>query len=267
MPVSEFVFGWRRPPRRLVGSRVLVTGASGGLGRELCLQCAARGAVVVGLDRERKSLTALGSEMRALGFPLETQACDLTDAAATKRVMMQLQKGGLDVVILNAGVTHIAPLAGTRPQDFRRVLDVNLLGAVHVLQPIVEHLVARKSAVVGIASVAGFAPLLYRTAYVASKHALAGFLETLRAELEDVDVTVVYPAYIRTPLRGRTQAVEVRTPSELSAEKAASIIMRAIERRERRTYLPARARLARLIWNLFPDVYIRLMLREAGPGA
>ncbi len=251
-----------RRPRNLRDATVLVTGASGGLGRALCLQLGAAGARVIAIDRDRGGLVELSAELQARGCNHVTHVCDITNAEATRRLMTRLMKVGVDVVVLNAGVTHIAPLSGTSPADFRRVLEVNLMGAFHVAQPLAQQLAERSGAIVGIASVAGFAPLLHRTAYAASKHALAGLLETVRTELPTVDVTVVYPAYIRTPLRDRSQATAVHTPGELTAEQAARLIVRTIEGRKRRLYIPARARLARFIWNLSPDLYIRLMLRE-----
>lgn len=257
---------FRHLTRRSLGhSNVVVTGAAGGLGLSLCRELGRRGARVVGYDASAEALEAAGGVLRSAGVEHELHQLDLTDAGASARALTRLAASRIDGLILNAGITRIVPLAELTDADLRRVLEVNLVSPVLWSRSLLEPLRASRGFVVGISSVAGFAPLARRTAYAASKHALAGFLETLRSEEPALDVLAVYPSYLRTGIRDRSAAGPPprHRAGGVGAEAAAARIVRAIERRERRLLLGAEAHLARLVWTLAPDLYVRLMRSRA----
>ena len=110
------------------------------------------------------------------------------------------QFGRLDVLVNNAGITHRSPFQATQTEVLRRVMDVNLFGAIHLTRAALPHLKRTRGLIVALSSVAGFTPLIARTGYSASKHALHGFFESLRTELapDGVGVMMVCPSFIAT---------------------------------------------------------------------
>ncbi len=257
--------------RDFAGRTVVVTGAAGGLGRALCLRFAAAGARIVALDRD----TAV---LQGLTFPGGTDAfrvaCDVSNEEDCLRAMAEVRRafGGVDVLINNAGITPRSAFAATRPEVIRRVMAVNFFGALHCTHAALEDLLARRGMVIAVSSVAGFAPLIARTGYAASKHALHGFFDSLRTEIEPlgVGVLLVCPSFIQTgiernalagdggPVRHAQSIVGGRSTPEAMAEK----IFRAAAG-ERRLLLPDR--ISRLSWwvsRLAPQTYERLMVRK-----
>ena len=259
--------------RDFSGRTVVVTGAAGGLGRALALRFAAAGARVVALDRDAAVLQGLTFPE---GAPALRLACDVASEDDCRRAMAEARRafGGVDVLVNNAGITHRSAFAATQPEVIRRVMAVNFFGALHCTHAAFEDLVARRGMVIAISSVAGFAPLVARTGYAASKHALHGFFDSLRTELEPqgVGVMLVCPSFIQTgieknalsgdgtPARHAQSIVGSRSAPEAMAEK----IFRAAEA-ERRLLLPDRV--SRLSWwvsRLAPRFYERQMVKKLG---
>jgi len=108
--------------------------------------------------------------------------------------------GRLDVLVANAGISHRSAFASTDAAVIRRVMEVNFFGAVNCTRAALPHLRSVRGAIVAVSSVAGYSPLVARTGYAASKHALHGFYDSLRAELAEdgVDVTLVCPSFVAT---------------------------------------------------------------------
>ena len=240
--------------RDFAGRTVVVTGAAGGLGHALCLRSVAAGAGMVALDRD-------AAVLQGLTFPGGSDAirvaCDVSNEEDCLRAMAEARRafGGVDVLINNAGITHRSAFAATRPEVIRRVMAVNFFGALHCTHAALADLVARRGMVIAVSSVAGFAPLIARTGYAASKHALHGFFDSLRTEVEPsgVNVLLVCPSFIQTgieknalagdggPARHPQSIVGGRSTPEAMAER----IFRAAEG-EQRLLLPDR--ISRLSW-------------------
>ena len=259
--------------REFAGRVVVVTGAAGGLGRALVLAFAAAGARVAALDRDAALLAQAA-------FPDEAQvlrlACDVADEAACLRALAEVRRarGGVDVLVNNAGITHRSAFAQTRPEVIRRVMAVNFFGALHCTHAALADLIARRGLIIAVSSVAGFAPLVARTGYAASKHALHGFFDSLRSELEPlgVQVLLVCPSFIRTGIEGNALAGDgtpVRHPQAIvgrrsTPEAVAARIVRAAARGQR-LLLPDRvSRLAWWVSRLAPRFYARQMARRLG---
>jgi NAD(P)-dependent dehydrogenase (short-subunit alcohol dehydrogenase family) len=256
------------------GKAVVITGAAGGLGRSLCLHFAAAGARVAALDRDPTGLQRLRDDLAARGWSLTTERCDVTDAAACTAALQSVRAriGRIDVLVNNAGIAHRSALADTRLDVIRRVMDVNFFGAVHCTQAALADLRAQRGLVIVISSVAGFSPLIGRTAYAASKHALHGFFDSLRTELADdgVDVLLVCPAFIDTGIDraalggdGRPAAQARQTTGrQASPDEVAQAIVGAALRGKR---LLRHGRTAHLAWwlsRLWPSAYAALMTRR-----
>lgn len=265
-------------PADYKGKTVVITGAAGGLGLALAERFAEEGAHLVLLDLNAEAVRTAASRLQrgrmgcAIGI-----ACDVTDKAACERAMQEAIAafGGIDVLINNAGIAHRSLLHDTDIAVLRRVMDVNFFGAVHCTQAALESIRRRRGQIVAISSIAGFSPLYGRTGYSASKHALHGFFDSLRSEIEGegVDVCIVCPAFIATGIEraalggdgGAATLPRNAVGGEMSADEMADRICRAMSER-RRLFLPTS--LARLAWwtsRLAPTFFTRQMKRRAAP--
>jgi NAD(P)-dependent dehydrogenase (short-subunit alcohol dehydrogenase family) len=194
------------PALRFDGKTVLVTGASSGIGLETALAFAAAGANVVLVARRAAALAKVATRARASGVQALAVATDVTRPAAVSACFARAVQrfGQVDIVVNNAGVMLPAKVVDIDPADLQRMLDVNLLGALHVMQAAVRQMRAQQDGghIVNVASLAGrrgFSPL---GGYCASKFALVGLTEALRTELldENVGVSLVLPGVVDTPM-------------------------------------------------------------------
>jgi NAD(P)-dependent dehydrogenase (short-subunit alcohol dehydrogenase family) len=255
---------------------VVVTGAAGGLGRALCLRFGAAGARIVALDRDVAALQALLGELQLARIAAAGSVCDVAQEEDCARAMDEAVAafGGIDVLVNNAGITHRSAFANTAPAVIRRVMEVNFFGALHCTHAALGQLVARRGMLIAVSSVAGFAPLVARSGYAASKHALHGFFDSLRSEIEPLGVKVllVCPSFIRTGIEKNALAGDggpARHPQSIVGSRAApeaiaERIFRAAAS-ERRLLLPDAV--SRASWwaaRLAPRLYERLMLDKLG---
>ena len=253
---------------------VLITGAAGGLGRALARAFAGAGANIAALDRDASAAEALAGELRKGGREALGLGCDVTDAAACARAMAQVLHvwGRIDVLINNAGITHRSAWRRTDAAVTRRVMEVNFFGSVHCARAALDALIASRGLIIVISSVAGFAPLIARTGYAASKHALHGFFESLRVELIDdgVEVLIACPSFIDTGIDRNAlggDGMPARHAQEIVGERArpediaAQVLCAAA--RGKRLLLPGRmAKLAWWVSRLAPRYYARTMARR-----
>ena len=189
---------------------VLVTGASSGIGRATALAFADAGSNLVLVARRAQVLAKVAAEARKLGAQTLVAATDVTDPEAVAACFRKAVRrfGTVDIVVNNAGVLIPARVVDLRTTDLQRMLDVNLIGALHVMQEAVK--VMRRQGrghVVNVGSLAGrrgFSPL---GGYCATKFALVGLTEALRTELvgERINVSLVLPSVIDTPMATRIQ--------------------------------------------------------------
>jgi NAD(P)-dependent dehydrogenase (short-subunit alcohol dehydrogenase family) len=250
--------------------RVVITGASGGLGLALARHYLENGAVVAAIARRGELLQELAAEFPGRVF---TYALDVCDAAALLQAAGDFvaRAGVPDIVIANAGVS-----AGTLTEyvedidAFAQVMEINVLGMVKTFQPFVALMreaalspnPARgrvgKYTLVGIASVAGFRGLPGAGAYSASKAAAISYLESLRVELHGsgVKVVTICPGYIKTPM---TAVNPYPMPFILEAPEAARRIARVISRQKAFAVIPWQMGLVGTLLRLLPRwLYDRL---------
>ena len=249
---------------------VMVSGAGGGLGAALCRACVAQGDSVVALEPNETALQALLATLpadRVLG--LGGTAGDVTQlASCSAAVAAAVQRfGDVDIVINNAGITQRSLFQDADLDQLRRVMEVNYLGAVHLTHAALPQLMARRGVVAAVSSVAGFAPLLGRSAYCASKHALHGFFDTLRCELapHDVAVCLASPSFIATGIASSGDTARVATGGESSPDAIAQAILQAIARRQPQLLPDRTSRMAWWVSKLFPALYARTMTRRIAP--
>src|SRR5690242_2275739 len=219
--------------------RVVITGASSGIGAALARAYAAQGAVLGLIARRFEALTELQQSLpssRVDIYPVDVRD---TQSMAEAAAHFLQHHGSADIVIANAGVS-----AGTlteRSKDrvvFQEIFDINVMGMVNTFAPFIEPIrAAGGGTLVGIASVAGLRGLPGSGAYSASKAAAIAYLESLRVELRDtkVAVTTICPGYVATPM---TQKNPYPMPFLLAPDEAARRMMRAIAQRRRYVVIP-----------------------------
>ncbi|WP_207884624.1 SDR family oxidoreductase [Pseudomonas sp. 30_B] len=253
---------------------VLVTGGCSGIGRALALRFAQAGSHLVILDLDQAALDSLVQHLRehhnveALGL-----RCDIAEPEAVSRaVALAIERfGGIDVLVNNAGITHRSLFADTDLAVFQRVMAVNFYGALHCTQAALPSLLARRGQIVVLSSLTGFAPLLYRSAYNASKHALHGLFDTLRMELDGtgVAITLACPGFTATDLRKNALVGDgsvIRQPAVvLGAEVAsprdvAEAIYQGALRRKRLLVLSNVNWRARVLARFFPRLFEKLLV-------
>lgn len=248
------------------GQVVVVTGAAGGIGRALCRRFCDGRARVVAIDVDRAGLAELAVEL-----PVVTHVVDLTDRSAVSAVLSDI--GPVDVLVNNAGVTALGGFGEIGGDAFERVVAVNVTGTANVTRCALEGLIERRGRIAVLSSVAGFAPLVQRTAYAASKHALHGLFESLRVELvgTGVDVTIVCPTFADTGIETRAVARAEgeggewsTTGRRLSADRVAEAVVAGLRRRRRLVLPGATAKLSYVVSRLSPTLYAHLMRHRIG---
>jgi short-subunit dehydrogenase len=218
--------------------KVVITGASSGIGRALAAEYARRGATLALVARRREVLEQLAATLPARSFCYEADVRDAGALAAAARDF-HARAGCPDIVIANAGIsagTHTG--AAEDNQVFEDILATNVTGMMLTFQPYVEAMRERGSGILaGIASVAGFRGLPGASAYSASKAAAITYLESLRLEMRGsgVGVVTICPGYIDTDM---TRGNPYPMPFLMAPEAAARDIADAIAARKRFHVLP-----------------------------
>lgn len=263
--------------REVKGRTVLITGAAGGLGAALCRRYAAAGARIAAQDVDASKVETLVAALRASGAESQAIPGDIADPAACADMVAAVTErfGAIDGLINNAGISHRSLLADTDPAVIRRVMEVNFFGAANLTAAALPQLLANRGFVVAISSVAGFAPLIGRTGYAASKHALHGYFDSLRSEVEEagVSVTLVCPSFIRTGIGAAasdghgspTQGRRITPGGESSPEDIAARIFDAVAEGRPLLLPDATSRKAWWLSRLAPGLYARIMKRRVGP--
>ena len=235
-------------------SVVLVTGAARGIGAEAARRLAARGARLALLGLEPERLAALASE---LGVAHRWWECDVTDQSALDEAVAGVVTvfGRIDVVLANAGIANNGTVAVTPAEALAHVVDVNLTGVIRTVKATLPHLVASRGYCLLVSSVAAFAAVPGLATYAATKAGVEQFATVLRLELARKGVAVgsAHPCWIDTDLvrdlqrdlASFDQMIRL-LPGPLGAVTSvgacAETLVRAIERRSRRVYVPASMR-------------------------
>jgi short-subunit dehydrogenase len=219
--------------------RILITGASSGLGAALAEDYAAPGVSLVLTARRADRLEAVAQRCRKQGGDIETVVLDVTDRAATAACVTAADAARpLDLVIANAGISG-GTGGGEEPEEQTRdIFAVNLAGVLNTVQPLLPAMRARGQGQIALmASLAGFRGFPGAPAYCASKAAVKVWGESLRGWLaaDGVRVSVICPGYVRTPM---TDVNTFPMPFLMDADRAARIIRRGLARDRGRIAFP-----------------------------
>jgi len=219
---------------------VMITGASSGIGHGLALELAKRGARLGLLARRKDALDEVIAEIEKDGGKALALSVDVQDADAVREAADRIAKefGSLDVLIANAGVGGNTDATALSPDDFKKVIDVNLLGVVNSVAAVVPKMIAQQRGhLVAISSLAAYRGLPKSGAYCASKAAVSILFESFRLELKSkgIDVTIIHPGFIKTPLTAGRQA---QMPFLMELDDAVKKIVGAIEKKKKSYAFP-----------------------------
>jgi short-subunit dehydrogenase len=218
----------------------MITGASSGIGRGLARGLAQQGAKIGLVARRADLLQEVLQEIASLGGKAIALPVDVRDAVAVRAAADRLRAevGPIDVLIANAGVGATTDGAALRADEVAKVIDVNVIGAANSVAAVVPEMVAQgRGQLVAISSLAAYRGLPKSAAYCASKAALSAFFESLRLDLQPrgIDVTIIHPGFIKTPL---TAGRHAQMPFLMELDTAVKKILRAIDKRRQSYAFP-----------------------------
>ena len=257
--------------------RIVITGASDGIGAEMARQLAQTYQSQLQLTlaaRNADNLQAVARQCEAHGTQVLVQPTDVSAEAQCRTLIAEAvhRFGGIDVLINNAGISAHALLEEVSAQDlnwYEQLMRINLWGSVWCTHAALPHLKASKGAIVAVSSLAGLIGVPGRTAYSASKFAMTGFFEALRAELKPAGVSVMlaYPGVVATQIRNRGYNAKgvaagvsgLKEDKAMSVEECARLIIRGMNQRQREVVMD-KGKLGRLLKLVAPGVVENMAL-------
>jgi short-subunit dehydrogenase len=262
-----------RQRRRIdfAGKTVVITGGSRGLGLELARGFAAEGANIVVLARERQQLSEAERELKQTGVRVVSFSCDVTNSQDVRHAIASIVADqGIDVLVNNAGIIQVGPYEHMESKDFADAMNTHFWGPLYLTEAVVPHMKRQGSGrIVNIASIGGKIAVPHLLPYVASKFALVGFSEGLRAELlkDGIYVTTISPGLMRTGshinalFKGQHKkefalfSIANASPVlSVSSEHAARAIIEACRYGVAQLVIGPQARLARWVSGVIPTL-------------
>ena len=255
---------------------VLITGASSGIGAELARQFATAGARLALSARSGERLEQVAGECRARGAEAFVVVGDVGVEADCQRIVEATVAhfGQLDTLVNNAGLGASGPFeAVTDLSVFERVMKVNYLGSVWCTAYALPHLKRTRGRIVAISSLTGLTGVPKRAAYAATKHAMAGFFDSLRIELANtgVSVTVIYPGFVFSEINQHAlspdgtpfgeQAYRRKPGETMETDECCRQILRATAARDRDLVMTWRGKIGRILKLISPALVDRIARR------
>ena len=256
--------------RTIFGKRVLLTGASSGIGMHLAIQLAAQGANVVLCARRKKRLDQLCEQIRAEGGTAIVIAGDVADAEYRQQLIERCQQdfGGLDILVNNAGIGAMGRFDEATPERMRQIFEVNFFALTELTRislPLLK--IAEDPIIVNISSILGHRGAPLKSEYSASKFAVHGFSDSIRAELANDGVEVLLVSPSTTDSEFFDASIEDQTNKDwkkrgaMLPEIVAAKTIRAISKRRHEIILTFGGRI--LVWldRLVPGLANKLMAK------
>lgn len=249
-----------------------ITGASSGIGEALAIALARQGTRLVLSARRSDELQRVADATGLLASQLLILPLDVTDEASlpTHVQTVLARFGQIDYVFLNAGITQRSFVRDTDFAVYRRLMEVNFFGTVALTQAILPTMLAQKSGhFVVTSSVSGKIGVKQRSGYCASKHALHGFFDSLRAEVanDGLNVTIICPGYIKTPISqsaldaqgGNYRKSDRHQEQGMPAEACARRILKAVVSQREEVYIGGTELMGIYLKRFFPALLSRLL--------
>jgi len=264
---------------------IVITGASDGIGAEMARQLAANegaGVALVLAARNAAGLEAVAGACAALGTQTLTVPTDVGVQIQCRRLVVSAVErfGRIDVLVNNAGRSAHALFEEVEDLSwYEELMRVNLWGAIWCTQAALPALKASRGSIVAVSSLAGLVGVPGRTAYSATKFAMAGFFEALRAELkgDGVSVTTAYPGVVATRIRhrgfnaqgGELGASSLKEEGAMSVEECARLVIAGMNKRKREVVMTAKGRIGRFLKLVAPglveDMALAALEHDARP--
>lgn len=260
---------------KVMNKVIVVTGAGGGIGREIVLNLLSKGASVAAVDINSEALDETAKAAGEKGSKVSTHVINLTEREAVEALPEQViaQHGSVDGIINNAGI--IQPFIDVNELDYDRinlVMDINFYGTLYMVKSFLPHLLKRPVGhITNISSMGGFLPVPGQSIYGASKAAVKLLTEGLNSELKDtnVKVTVVFPGGVNTNImqnsnaeRSRQHADEKQKQSLLTPKEAAELIVTGMEKDKFRILAGKDVNLLDKIYRLNPKKAAELIAKK-----
>ncbi|MFM8274924.1 MAG: SDR family NAD(P)-dependent oxidoreductase [Gemmata sp.] len=257
--------------RNLPGLRVIITGASQGIGRALVLEAAKRGCKVIAAARSQRLLDELAADAAKAGTPIGTVAADITkpEDRAAMVAASAAQLGGMDVLVNNAGIGATGHFVDSEPAVLRQIFETNFFGLTETTRaflPLLKQ--GRTPAIVNISSVIGKRAIPGRSLYASSKFAVMGFSEAIRAELakDGIDVLVVSPGLTQTNFSKNMLEQKAKVQLDhlrgMTSEQVAVATLKAVERGRLDTTLTLQGKLLLLVNRFAPWIIDRVTKKK-----
>ncbi|HVE52531.1 MAG TPA: SDR family oxidoreductase [Ramlibacter sp.] len=257
----------------------IITGGSDGIGAEMARQHAARhgsGLALVLSGRSAGKLEAVAGQCRAHGTQVLCVPMDVSEEAQCRALVAQAVAafGRIDALVNNAGMSAQALFEDVKAEDlhwYETLMKINLWGAVWCTHAALPYLKESRGRIGAVSSLSGLIGVPGRSAYAATKFAMSGFFESLRAELKDrgVSVTTAYPGVVTTKIRHRGFNAQgkplgssgLKEDDAMSVEECARLILQGMERREREVVMTAKGKFGRFLKLLAPGVVENMALK------
>jgi len=258
---------------------VVITGASAGIGLEVARQLSTQGAKLVLAAREPALLEAAAESCRALGGEVAAVQTDVSDSEQCRRLIDTAAErhGRIDTLINNAGISMHARFDQIGDvHAVERITAINYFGSVYCTWYALPHLKRSRGRIVGVSSITGKVGVPTRTLYSGTKHAMAGFFDSLRIELleDHVSVTIVYPGFVATDIATRALGPDgkplgkrpVNNRKAIQVDDCARRIIQAAARREREVVMARRAKLGMFLKVFAPGQIDRMAAKGIARG-
>lgn len=249
------------------GKIIIITGASSGIGKELAYQLAARGARLVLVARNVQKLADVADKCLDLGGEAIAVPTDVTDKSQCENMIEKAIRNykKLDILINNAGISMWSRFDELKDTDaLEEIMKVNYFGAMYCTFYALPHLKQSQGQITAISSLTGKTGVPTRSGYAASKHAMAGFFDSLRIELKDfgVDVTMIYPGFVKSSVRERAAGPDGKELGQshldeskvMPVETCARLILEATEKRRRELVMTAKGKIGLWLKLIAPSL-------------
>ena len=258
---------------------VIITGASAGIGLEISKLLARQGAYLALAARNPALLGEAAEACRALGARVIAVPTDVSDREQCRQLIDKTldEFGRIDTLVNNAGISMHARFDELHDiEAVERITAINYFGAVYCTWYALPHLKKTRGRLVAVSSLTGKNGVPTRTLYSGTKHAMAGFFDSLRIELKDqgVTVTVIYPGFVATDIAKRALGPDgkplgtrpVNKNAIMSVEECARQTVDAMSHRKREVIMTGRARLGMIVKAVWPDLVDRIAERGIKRG-